>query len=683
MKHLIVLLFAALLGITAFTLKTTEAALTGNVRDENGQPIPKATVRVLRDTTAVATATTGKDGAFRLALSPGTYTVEAAHTGHETYRILGVRISAGRDTEMTLRLGTDAGLDQVVVTNYREQLFRREATATSDARALHKEDRRATAYDDGALRAAPLGAKSAPMSKEVAGDARKRRDADRPLKLEMPAAAPPASDGSPTEMYEVELSAETYEEALSYKMIPASDVAPGHPGTPAGQPKPRAGLLTAGEWNDLHNWNNHWLDLLRDGEIDAHQKTYKFFPRHRYSVLLQTEQGLPVSDVAVQLLDRKGTLVWEARTSNTGQAELWADLFEEKQTVGLLNLTAVVDGKPYPLGPAKPFAEGLNIHKIKRECRHAKTVDIVWTVDATGSMGDEIEYLKTELLDVIGRVQATRPDLDVRMGSVFYRDEGDEYLVKSSALNRDISKTVQYIRKQNADGGGDYPEAVHTALEETLRQPWSREAVARICFLVLDASPHQRPEVLASLQASIREAARRGIRIVPVSGSGIQKDTEFLMKFFGLATNGSYAFLTDHSGIGGKHLAPTTDEYKVEPLNDLLVRIIAEYVSVPDCDGKSSILFADRQDQQGNPVPAPKPVLYYPNPATSRFNLELPFPAEKVTLYDAEGKAVHTISQAQAGLHTIPVQDLAPGFYTLRVWKDGQVQSGKVLVVRA
>jgi hypothetical protein len=447
-------------------------------------------------------------------------------------------------------------------------------------------------------------------------------------------------------------------------------------------PKPRAGLLTAGEWNDLHNWNTHWADLLKDGETDAFQKTYQFFPRNRYTVLLQTEEGLPISDAAVQLLNRSGQTIWEARTSNTGSAELWSALFEEKTNAVALTLVAEVDGKRHALGNAKPFSEGLNRHKIKRECRHSKTVDIVWTVDATGSMGDELEYLKTELLDVIGRVQAANPDLAVRMGSVFYRDEGDEYLVKSSALNHDIAKTVDYIRKQSAGGGGDYPEAVHTALEETLRQPWSREAVARICFLVLDASPHQRPEVLESLQKSIREAAKRGIRIVPVSASGIQKDTEFLMKFFGLATNGSYTFLTDHSGIGGKHLEPTTDEYKVELLNDLLVRLITEYTAVPTCEGKSSILFADRQDPQSNTPPL-KPVLYYPNPAVSRFNLELPFDAEKVTLYDAEGKAVHTMAQVQAGTHTIAVNTLPPGYYTLRIWKDGQVQSGKVMVVRA
>ena len=294
-------------------------------------------------------------------------------------------------------------------------------------------------------------------------------------------------------------------------------------------------------------------------------------------------------------------------------------------------------------------------------------------------MGDEINYLKTELYDVIGRVKNINPDLRVRMGTVFYRDETDEYLVKSSGLSPDIAQTIEYIRDQNAGGGGDYPEAVHTALDEAIfRQNWSDNAVARICFLLLDASPHQNPEVNASLQKSIREAARRGIRIVPVTASGIQKDTEFLMKFMGMATNGSYTFLTDHSGIGGKHLEPTTDEYKVEALNNLLVRIITQYTAVPTCDGKSLVLFErDNDNQQIDGVKA----TFFPNPAVDHVTLQLPFDAEKVTIYNSEGQAVHSLSSVSTGTHTIPLTNIAAGYYLIRIWKGNQVQSGKLLLV--
>jgi hypothetical protein len=245
---------------------------------------------------------------------------------------------------------------------------------------------------------------------------------------------------------------------------------------------------------------------------------------------------------------------------------------------------------------------------------------------------------------------------------------------------------VEFIRKQYAGGGGDYPEAVHSALEEAIfSQKWNENAIARICFLVLDASPHaDQPEVIASLQRSLREAARLGIRIVPVTASGIQKDTEFLMKFFGLATNGTYVFLTDHSGVGGKHLEPTSDEYKVEALNDLLVRLITEYTTIKTCEGKSSIRFEDASEQQQqNQQTAPDQALYYPNPASTQFTLELPVSVESVTIYDSEGKSVRKIEQPQAGRHTVVVSDLQEGFYTIRILHAGRMQSGKLMIIRS
>lgn len=311
---------------------------------------------------------------------------------------------------------------------------------------------------------------------------------------------------------------------------------------------------------------------------------------------------------------------------------------------------------------------------------HPQSADVVWVVDATGSMRDETQYLKTELLDVIGRVRRQNRDLDLRMGTVFYRDIGDEYLTRSSKLTHRIAETVEFIRKQSARGGGDTPEAVHSALEEAIyRQPWRDEAVARICFLVLDASPHTEPEVLESLRKTIREAARKGIRIVPLSASGIQKDTEFLMKFFGMTTNGTYLFLTDHSGIGGKHLPPTADEYKVEALNDLLVRLITEYTRTENCEGKWAIIVEDRQNQQDG---AAWQALYYPNPASDFFTLELPVEMEAIALYDAAGKLALRRENLSAGKHQIPVRELPAGQYTLRMLKFGYWQGARLAVLR-
>lgn len=669
MKYLFCLLLTSLLGYGSLPHQEP-TVLTGRVLDiASGEYLIGAVVKISRDTGLVKATLTDVNGAYRVELEPGVYDVECSYTGYETQRILGVIVPAEKVKTLEILMNTGTVLNEVVVTAYRPPLLKQDETSsgvTLTADDIHRmpapEARSATPK------------KSRKRKEEMAKEAEALRKDPPPAK---PALYPVDGIRVETAPDAVERKFEARDDAYDLSL----EGPPHIPGIP-GQPSPRAGLLTAGEWNDLHNWNNHWVDLLKDGELEEFQTMYGFYPRQHFTVLLTNEQNFPLADVPVTLYDQPGNILWEARTDNTGRAELWANLFSAQHHPGQYRALAKVDGQDIDLGALKPAESGLNHQRIRRECQSPNTVDIVWAVDATGSMGDELEYLKTELLDVIGRVKAVNPNLGIRMGSVFYRDKEDEYLVKSSALNHDIAKTVDYIRKQSAGGGGDYPEAVHSALEEAIyRQPWSPEAIARICFLVLDASPHQEKEVLESLQKSIREAARRGIRIIPVTGSGIQKDTEFLMKFFGLATNGTYVFLTDHSGVGGKHLEPTTDEYKVELLNDLLVRLITEYSNVPTCEGKAEIRIAENEQDAQQPSPAPS-IFYYPNPAVDLFRLELPFDAQKVTLYDSEGKAVRDLSALAAGTHTIAVNTLAPGFYTLRVWKDGQVLSGKVMVVR-
>ncbi|HQU60085.1 MAG TPA: hypothetical protein PLU64_12855, partial [Saprospiraceae bacterium] len=92
-------------------------------------------------------------------------------------------------------------------------------------------------------------------------------------------------------------------------------------------------------------------------------------------------------------------------------------------------------------------------------------------------------------------------------------------------------------------------------------------------FLILDAPPHYNDATVTAVQAQIRAAAEKGIKIVPVTASGIDKETEFLMRFTAIATNAPYTFKTDHSGIGNDHLEPTVGDYEVEHLNGLIVRL--------------------------------------------------------------------------------------------------------------
>ncbi|MCC7244315.1 MAG: T9SS type A sorting domain-containing protein, partial [Saprospiraceae bacterium] len=106
----------------------------------------------------------------------------------------------------------------------------------------------------------------------------------------------------------------------------------------------------------------------------------------------------------------------------------------------------------------------------------------------------------------------------------------------------------------------------------------------------------------------------------------------------------------------------------------------AEYTSIETCQGQSVIRFEDDPQQ---PTGANWQALYYPNPATDRFTLELPVVVQSVALYDAEGRGVRRFDNVPQGNLNVPVNDLPAGFYTVRIQTNGKMQSGKILVTRS
>lgn len=152
-------------------------------------------------------------------------------------------------------------------------------------------------------------------------------------------------------------------------------------------------------------------------------------------------------------------------------------------------------------------------------------------------------------------------------------------MTRQSPFTTDITSTLSFIKDQEANGGGDFPEAVHTALSKAIKAlQWTSSGRARLLFLLLDAPPHYDAQVIDEIHGLTQLAAANGIKIIPVTASGIDKETEFLMRLLGNATNGTYVFITNHSGIGNDHLEPSIGEYEVEFLNDLMVRLIGEAV---------------------------------------------------------------------------------------------------------
>ena len=412
-----------------------------------------------------------------------------------------------------------------------------------------------------------------------------------------------------------------------------------------------AGKLTAGEVNDFAKWQL-WKSYQQSAV--SYQKIWRIEPLQRYTVQVKNQAGYPVANYPVSLTDAKGNTLFQAVTDNTGKAELWGELVVGSSS---LVVSPRINGKA---------AEEWQTIVVDEPCDAPEGVDVMFVFDATGSMGDELRYLQAEMKDVIARSKEATVGLNIRTGAVVYRDHEDEYVTRISRLTEDLSTTQTFIDRQHANGGGDYPEAVPEALMAALNSAgWDAEARARIAFLVLDAPCHEDSATIALLHEQILNAAAQGIRIVPVVCSGLGESGEYLLRSMALATNGTSFFLTDDSGIGHTHLKPQTDSLKVEHLNDMMVRTIVEFSTMPTCEPSAvSDQNSDIED-------------FIPNPFNAQ-ELE-----SDPTI--PHGKGIHylvDVSGKLLGIYEgeVPTSHLPIGVYFIKSFYDGTWHTRKILV---
>lgn len=349
--------------------------------------------------------------------------------------------------------------------------------------------------------------------------------------------------------------------------------------TPAPYILPRAGLLTAGEWNDNKNFD-FLRALLKDGQNFDYSNFFKDWgltPFTRIQLRITEAEGRALQGAYVTVSDMNGSVIRTVVSDHEGMCYVYYNLKGEngipaKADVSFKGETASVELT------SDALLEGTVTEININATRAAKALDLMLVVDTTGSMGDEISYLQAELDDVVSRVSRMNANLPVNLSVNFYRDLEDDYVVRSYPFSYNINEQMSYLRAEYANGGGDYEEAVELALNDAVNgHVWDEDAV-KIMFLVLDAPPHLNENVKASLSATIDAASAQGIRIIPVAASGVDKSTEFLLRTLAMTTGGTYTFLTNDSGIGGDHIEPTIGHYDVEQLNDLMVRVINEYL---------------------------------------------------------------------------------------------------------
>lgn len=142
-----------------------------------------------------------------------------------------------------------------------------------------------------------------------------------------------------------------------------------------------------------------------------------------------------------------------------------------------------------------------DILEVLEDIGDKDNLDVVFAIDATGSMKNDIETLKKDLLPALLRTfEKTK---DARFGLLFYRDYGDNFNYKGlpvkffgftdnlTAFNKNLN-SIRIIGKE----GGDIPEAVYEAIYSSTEFYNWRWAATRRIILIGDAEPHPKPRGL-------------------------------------------------------------------------------------------------------------------------------------------------------------------------------------------
>ena len=341
--------------------------------------------------------------------------------------------------------------------------------------------------------------------------------------------------------------------------------------------------VTAGVVDD----NEQWADYL-----DYRSRHSRLWVRdrdvsERIIVQVWDERREPVHDATVQILGGQQQVLFEGRTDAGGRlffhpraldANVYADRYDVVVRKGY-----VAQRQQMERYQANQQARDHWTFVLAEPPRAATTqLDLLFLIDATGSMSDEIDKLKRSMAEIADQIAALPERPYVRYGLVAYRDRGDAFVVRTWDFTPHLDQFQATLAQLQADGGGDTPESLNEALHRSLHEMfWTPEDAVRIVLLVADAPPHLDYQEPFSYDRDMIEAVRRGIKIFPVGASGLDAQGEYIFRQLAQFTGGKFVFLTYEEGSdpGSGPGAETThdvENYSVDTLDRLVVRLVRE-----------------------------------------------------------------------------------------------------------
>lgn len=352
--------------------------------------------------------------------------------------------------------------------------------------------------------------------------------------------------------------------------------------------------LNAGEIDDNANWDDYLMyrrEFARRG-----YPVYDIDVTDRQIITVLDTAGEPILGATVRVF-ADNQLVAESLTYATGKTLFFPNADERTRAVQEFFVIAEKDGVSEQTTIRRNEGWEWEIFLPVNTDRADVNVDVLFLMDTTSSMADEILQLQSNILHISSQVDAMSDHIHVRYGLLLYREHNNfEYLTRRYEFTSDVAEFQAYLNAAEANSGdnnNDWDEALNIALNESLQaMSWGDQDTIKLIFLVADARPHiNHPLEPITYDVSIMNALAQGIKIHPIASSGLEPPGEYIFRQIAQVTMGHFVFLTYENGQAGQPGAdrpelnvgePQTVDpiggYSVEQLDDLVLRLIQDEI---------------------------------------------------------------------------------------------------------
>ncbi|OGW54527.1 MAG: hypothetical protein A2Z46_07250 [Nitrospirae bacterium RBG_19FT_COMBO_55_12] len=330
--------------------------------------------------------------------------------------------------------------------------------------------------------------------------------------------------------------------------------------------------------NKQFNYYVHFLE-----QYAAKAKHYPINITERIQIKVVDVAGKPVPNAGITVSSNSEALA-SGKTYSDGSffffpSEYRADIFRYQATIAHMHQSQklAIDRQ----GPREIIVK----LGQQRTVPEPLPLDVLFVLDTTGSMGKEIERLKKTIEIINLNLNSLSSKTQVRFGMVLYKDRKDEYVTRFIPLTSYLDAFQAELNKVRADGGGDGPEDLQSALADAVQKvSWNRDGI-RIAFVITDAPPHLDYGQTYTYVSAVADAKKQGIKIFSVGTGGLNLAGEYVLRQIAQYTSGRYIFLTygeqgeSEGGAQGSVSHHTGDNFTADKLETIIIQFAKEEIN--------------------------------------------------------------------------------------------------------